>query len=624
MESLDIIHKNKEIIKRIKDYLDVVNYDFLVDHMSVIRSLHHQSRRDSEDNYFYTYSIEYDSYGQQLLADRSNDFKCVINTHLYDTYLTSLEEVILNPSWKSTEEYKNELKIKICNSYNRYNHISTLIGQYCLPNVWGKDITTEERKQIESSLIQDLKLLDYQIDSISEFKYQLDEYSIICEIEQFGKIKLKSLNGVWGNRVFYYNNEKCVSQEKSIDIPFSVKWMGIDWDIIDIADGFFNNCKELETVVLPDNLKSFCWSFWNCPKLKEIRTKNNNTDTDSFPKIVSYKGVLYRIHNHFEECELLAYPNMYASDFHIPETIEVAHRRITVSGISKYGFKCCDKLESLHIPRNVKHIGINAFYRCNNLRFIYYYGKPDNIKIEGFAGEYGYVNPVWLCEATLLEMQPKIELSYSEEDNNMGTFVFIIGGVKFKMIRVPSKHEVYSFGGDKAVMHSYDTFFFLGETAVTRSLWKTVMKDFPKGQTDEDRPILVNYLQAKCFIKALVELTNISFRLPTTGIWYSAAAGEEKKINYHNCINKHEKYHVKSIKTNDWGFYDMIGQGELCENTGVNDNNRVPIMGGNLQDVRIDSGEYAFRLYIDYDESKRLLQSANSTYKNNSDIDFQI
>ena len=609
MGSLDIIQKNRELVKRIKDYLDVVNYDFLVAHMSISRSLHQQSRRDSDDNFFYTYSIEYDSYGQHLLEDKANDFKCVINTHFYDRYLTSLDEVIPNPSWESTEEYKNELKTKICNSYDRYNHISTLLGQYCLPNIWNDDTTTGERSQIESSLIQDLKLLDYRIDILNEFEYPIDGYSIVCEIEKFRQIRLKSLDGVWGNRVTYYNNDKKVSQEKTIDIPFSVKWMGIDWDIIDISDGFFNNCKGLETVVLPDNLKSFCWSFWNCPQLKEIRTKNNNIDPYSSSKIVSYKGVLYRIHQNYEECELIAYPNMYAKDFHIPEIIEVNHKRISVSGISKYGFKCCDNIESLHIPRTVKHIGINAFYRCNNLRFIYYYGKPDNITIEGFAGEYGSVNPVWLCETNLPEMQPKVDFFYSEEDNNTGALIFKIGGVKFKMICVPSKFEKYSFGEDKAVMRSYESFCFLGETAVTRSLWKIVMKDFPQGQTDDDRPILVNYLQAECFIKALVELTNITFRLPTTGVWYSAAAGEEKKINYHNCINKHEKYHVKCIKTNDWGFYDMIGQGELCENLCIiDDNNRVPIMGGNLQDVRIDSGEYAFRLYIDYDESKRLLQ----------------
>ena len=79
MGSLDIIQKNRELVKRIKDYLDVVNYDFLVAHMSISRSLHQQSRRDSDDNFFYTYSIEYDSYGQHLLEDKANDFKCEDN-----------------------------------------------------------------------------------------------------------------------------------------------------------------------------------------------------------------------------------------------------------------------------------------------------------------------------------------------------------------------------------------------------------------------------------------------------------------------------------------------------------------------------------------------------------------
>ena len=574
MKSSEIIQKNKEIVNNIKDYLDIVNYDFLVAHMSVNRSVSYR-RRDSDDNYVYTHNLIYDSYAQQLL--NMKDYIYVLNTELYDGYLNGLgyDELAL------TDESVEILKNKVCNTYSRYDHISILIGQHCIPSIWNNDFSIEERKLVESSLIQDLKSLGYQLDSLSEFEYQLNGYSIICEIEQFRQIKLKSLNGIWGNRVTYYNNDKSVSQEKSIDIPFSVKWMGIDWDIVDVADGFFNNCRNLETVVLPDNLKSFSWSFWNCPKLKEIRTKNNNIDPYSSSKIVSYKGVLYRILQNYDECELLAYPNMYASDFHIPEIIEVAHKRITVSGISKSGFKCCNNLESLHIPRNVKHIGINAFYRCNNLRFIYYYGKSDNIKIEGCTGDYGSVNPVWLCEATLPEMQPKVEFFYLEDSDNQNLLDFKIGGVRFRMIRIFSRNEKY---------------LFVSKTTVTRSLWKIIMHDYPRGQIDEQCPIRVNYLQAQCFIKELSVMSGVCFRLPPPGIWNLAA-------------KENERHHVKSTKTNDLCFYDMFGSGEFGEDIGLYSDNRVPIMGNELlESVHADSGEYAFRLYIDSDESQKLLQ----------------
>ena len=77
MKSSEIIQKNKEIVNNIKDYLDIVNYDFLVAHMSVNRSVSYR-RRDSDDNYVYTHNLIYDSYAQQLL--NMKDYIYVLNT----------------------------------------------------------------------------------------------------------------------------------------------------------------------------------------------------------------------------------------------------------------------------------------------------------------------------------------------------------------------------------------------------------------------------------------------------------------------------------------------------------------------------------------------------------------
>lgn len=585
-----IIKRNKSIVLKIKDYLDIINYDFLVAHISISRRVY-SSRRDSDDNYFYCHSIVFDSFAQRLLQlDKSKGDICILDTNYSDLYLGSLGYEILNPSWESVEE----LKVKVCESYNRSDHICKLLGQYCIPSIWNNELTTAERKKVENSLIQDLKILDFHINCLSEFEYQINGYSIICEIYQYNQVRFKKAKSVFGNRVTYYDNDKRISEEKSLDIPFSVKWMGTDWNVIDISDGFFDNCNELETVVLPDDLETFSWSFWNCPKLKEIKTKNRTPDVYSRPKIISRNGILYKMRYNTNDCELLAFPNMYAKDFYLPENIEVNFDKIKVSTISKFAFKCCDNLESLHIPYNVKHIGINAFYRCNNLRFIYYYGNIDNLKIDGFTGDYGSVNPEWLSETTVSALQPKVEYSYLKEDNNDGALLFKIGGVNFKMICVSS---------DKG-------FFFLGETAVTRSLWKIIMKDYPRGQMNEECPILINYLQVQSFLSELKKITAFDFRLPTTSVWYEAAKGDEKRIKYSNGIHRDKYYHVKSIKTNNWGFYDMFGPGEICENSLFPwREDEAAIMGCEYsKSVKVDSGETAFRLYLDYEESKRIMQ----------------
>lgn len=590
MERVDsIIQENTRIVLKIKDYLDIINYDFLVAHMSISRRVYY-SRRDCDDNSVYIHSVVFDSFAQHLLQLSKGQI-CILDTDYSDLYLSCLGEKIINPSWESVDE----LKVKVCESYNRNNHICKLLGQHCIPSIWNNELTTAERKQVEDSLIQDLKILDFHINSLSEFEYQINGYSIICEINQYKLVRLKKAKSVFGNRVTYYDNDKRISEENSLDIPFSVKWMGTDWNVIDISDGFFDNCNELETVVLPDDLESFSWSFWNCPKLKEIKTKKRTPDVYSQPKLISRNGILYKMRYNTNDCELLAFPNMYAKDFYLPENIEVNFKKIKVSAISKFAFKCCDNLESLHIPCCVKHIGINAFYRCNNLRFIYYYGNINDLKIDGLSGDYGSVNPEWLSKTAVLSMQPKVDYSYSVDEDNIGSLGFKIGGVKFKMIRVNS---------------SNDKFFFLGETAITRSLWKIIMKDYPRGQMDEECPIRVNYLQAQSFLSELKRITSFEFRLPTADVWYDAAKGGDKKIKYSNGIHKSNFYHVKSIRTNNWGFYDMLGPGELCENSyfpWIED--EAAIMGCEYREsVKVDSGEAAFRLYLDYEESKRIMQ----------------
>lgn len=65
MERIDsIIQKNKEIVHRIKTYLDIVNYDFLVNHME-IKFNYYCSRRDCDDNDVFIPYIAYDLFAQQ-------------------------------------------------------------------------------------------------------------------------------------------------------------------------------------------------------------------------------------------------------------------------------------------------------------------------------------------------------------------------------------------------------------------------------------------------------------------------------------------------------------------------------------------------------------------------------
>ena len=52
-------------------------------------------------------------------------------------------------------------------------------------------------------------------------------------------------------------------------------------------------------------------------------------------------------------------------------------------------------LEKLVLPKSIKRIGVNAFYRCINLKVIESKVPKEEIQCEGYVGDYGDVSPQW-------------------------------------------------------------------------------------------------------------------------------------------------------------------------------------------------------------------------------------
>ena len=586
----DIIKTNKEIVKEIKKYLDIINIQFLEAHMLIRqrRAPWRSDRSDPPDEKEYN-EIYFDSQGAELLGK----YEYILTCHNHDKYIHDLCDHYVY----SIDECRKEA----LESYNRDEHIKSLVGQYCLESVWDEGLTSEERSKAQDSLLLDFKSHSINISSLTEFDVRKDNLVFSCEIVKVGistgEIILKKTKGTFGECVTYYNNTNNISKEKSIDIPSEIEYMSKTWKVIDLSEGFFNNCKEAETIVLPGNLKTFNWSFWNCPQLKEIKIKEI-----PYGNVFSHDGVLYRfigdIAQRHNECELIAYPNMHAKYYQIPDEIEYDHRKRKVIGISKFAFKDCDNIETLYIPKSVKYIGLNAFYRCNNLRTVYYFGFQKDLKVEGFYGDYGSVNPIWLCKSMIPAFKPKVKITFSENEKQIGILKFLIGGVKYNLLRFSNKYSSY----------------FIGETAVMRALWKIVMEDYPENQKNDHYAIHVTYPEALEFIRRFNRLTRLQFELPWYSYWFNAAKGEEESIDYSGLTIIKEAYigyPVKSVKTNNIGMYDMFGPGEFCKKENEFER-QVPLVGHELlgrvsgkKGIADPEGEkYFFRLCLDCKDSE--------------------
>ena len=207
----------------------------------------------------------------------------------------------------------------------------------------------------------------------------------ITDIEN-REVELKSLKGIWGELREYGNKNNVMSNEKYLIVPRVVISPNdkLSYTITSIGKGVFDCMQKVEHITLPNCLKNLEWGFWNCRNLRDIEIQDNEVENPN-AQICSIQGVLFNL----KQTKLLAFPNMNCQDYSIPEgVIEIA----------KFAFKDCNNISILHLPSSLKKIGINAFYRCNNLKKIYTKVNPILIHNEGLTGQYGKVNPEWVLE----------------------------------------------------------------------------------------------------------------------------------------------------------------------------------------------------------------------------------
>ena len=123
----------------------------------------------------------------------------------------------------------------------------------------------------------------------------------------------------------------------SIRIPDYVTYKGYELTVIEIDNGTFSGCTELESVVIGNNVKRIGQdAFRNCTNLASATIGNSVTTIGA---------------GAFDECDSL-------TDFVIPGNVEI---------IEGNAFYCCDNLKNIIISYGVKTIGTQAFSGCNSL-----------------------------------------------------------------------------------------------------------------------------------------------------------------------------------------------------------------------------------------------------------------
>lgn len=407
------IEEFKQKLSLFKNQLEIVDGYFLSNHLT--GKIYHGwiTYGDSDKDWYSKYYCpELDEEAISILGmDNKNGFLYVRGTEIYDEYIHDLingyeidhrdeiyDEVLDNkalaeviPLWKEMiiKDYDREEHIKryvwkfipsIINSLNQNTNTPSQIAPQSLyiNGSWHINLFKSEDDPNLIAKIEDIanSILspNHHID-FSEFQSN----GLIFKIINYHKreVRLKRVNGLFGEYIHYKKRAVVLPNEKELCFPTDVYHPQYgDMYLTEIGKGAFESLTNTINIGIHRYVRRIEWSFWNCKKLSSISVSAQN------PYFCSINGVLYTE----DKKTLVAYPNAHGKEYVVPHGVEE---------IGNCAFKDCDMIEQIHLPITVKRIGINAFYRCTNLKTISYEGSEEEIKFEGFSGDYGFVNPKW-------------------------------------------------------------------------------------------------------------------------------------------------------------------------------------------------------------------------------------
>lgn len=114
--------------------------------------------------------------------------------------------------------------------------------------------------------------------------------------------------------------------------------INISDSVIEIGSGAFENCSNLNSIMIPNNLSEIKNNtFKGCSKLEEVKIGENVTSIGEYA---------------FQECTNL-------KNINIPNSVK---------NIGSQAFEYCKSIEEIILPENLEEIAYRAFFSCDNLK----------------------------------------------------------------------------------------------------------------------------------------------------------------------------------------------------------------------------------------------------------------
>ncbi len=161
------------------------------------------------------------------------------------------------------------------------------------------------------------------------------------------------------NDINVYGEVEMFHCPKVIEIPSVYTYRGETLPVVAIEGQPFENCIDIETLVIPKSVRYISWNGRNRQKLRNFIVEEGNEVFQSIDGVLyTRKGYDQSGHLHGKEwMELVAYPNAHGASYNV------------VDGTTRLDNQCFKytSISELSLPDTLKEIGANVFYECNSL-----------------------------------------------------------------------------------------------------------------------------------------------------------------------------------------------------------------------------------------------------------------
>lgn len=190
--------------------------------------------------------------------------------------------------------------------------------------------------------------------------------NIFKVVKTVNGIAIQGINipkGIPSDQVFFslsrYGRVDYVCTPKRISLPAQLEIDGMVHDVVEISGHPFEECDDLEELVIPYSIRRIFWNGCGRHNLTKIEVHPDNPVFQSVDGVLFTKKGFDREGKLRHNCvELIAYPSAKGAEYTVPSgTTRLGNQSFKYTTISR-----------LILPNSLKEIGTNVFYGCSFLK----------------------------------------------------------------------------------------------------------------------------------------------------------------------------------------------------------------------------------------------------------------